>query len=119
MNRNVQNSSIPGMVFAACVIGLSATAPAQDAASGGQPAAKNSSGMVIAMPAAGGPLTPTRLEAADTVFNRFDTGRRGFLTKEQVQSLDGFAFDAADTDHDGKLTADEFSRGWSEYSAKK
>lgn len=117
--RIIQSSSIPGLVFATCVIGLSATAPAQDAASGGQPAAKNSSGMSIATPATGSPLSPTRLESADTVFNRFDTGRRGFLTKDQVQSLDGFSFDAADANHDGKLTADEFNRGWSDYSSKK
>lgn len=119
MKHLIQNSSMPGVIFAACVIGLSATAPAQDAASGGQAPAKNSSGMVIAAPATGGPLTPTKLEAADTVFNRFDTARRGYLTKDQVQSLDGFAFEAADMNRDGKLSADEFARGWSEYSSKK
>ena len=114
-----QRSSIPGVVFAACVLGLSATTPAQDSASGGQPPAKNSSGMVVAAPATGGPLTPSKLESADTVFNRFDTGRKGYLTKDQVQSLDGYPFDAADTNHDGRLTAEEFNRGWDQYSAKR
>ena len=75
--------------------------------------------MVIAAPATGGPLTPSRLESADTVFNRFDTGRRGYLTKDQVQSLDGFPFAAADANHDGKLTAEEFNSGWDQFSARK
>ena len=119
MQPIIQLNSIPGMVFAACVLALSATSPAQDSASGGQPPAKNSSGMVVAAPATGGPLTPSKLESADTVFNRFDTGRKGYLTKDQVQSLDGYPFDAADTNHDGRLTAEEFNRGWDQYSAKK
>lgn len=47
------------------------------------------------------------------------TERRGYLTKDQVQALDGFAFEAADLNHDGRLTADEFSKAWSDYSNKK
>ena len=119
MQSIFQRSSIPGVVFAACVLGLSATTPAQDPASGGQPPLKNSSGMVVAAPATGGPLTPSRLESADTVFNRFDNGRKGYLTKDQVQSLDGFPFEAADSNKDGKLTAEEFSKGWDQFSVKK
>jgi len=73
-------------------------------------------GLPIAAPATGAALTPTPFEPAEHVFERLDTGRTGFLTREQVAPLERFPFDAADTNHDGRLSRDEFSKVWGLYN---
>ena len=104
------------VVVALGAIGTSSNAVAQDG-----PSVKPDSrtGPVPAIPPTGGGLSPTPFDSAETLFNRFDAGRTGYLTKDQVQTLDGFSFEAADLNHDGRLTADEFNRAWSDYQSKK
>ncbi len=104
------------VIVALGAIGTSGNAVAQDS-----PSAKPASqaGPAPAIPPTGGGLSPTPFESAETLFNRFDAGRTGYLTKDQVQTLDGFKFEAADLNHDGRLTADEFNRAWSDYQSKK
>ena len=78
-----------------------------------------SPGLPIAAPATGAALTPTPFEPAEHVFERLDTGRTGFLTREQVAPLERFPFDAADTNHDGRLSSDEFAKAWGLYNKEK
>jgi Ca2+-binding EF-hand superfamily protein len=83
------------------------------------PAARARGGPPPAVPPTGAALTPTTLEPAEAVFNRLDHNRKGFLTRDQVASLDGFSFDAADTNHDGRLTSEEFAKAWADYASWK
>ena len=56
---------------------------------------------------------PSRTESADTAFRSLDSANRGFLSKSEVQGLDGISFDQADTNKDGRLSKEEFERAWS------
>lgn len=112
LHRNV----LLGVMFAFCAIGVAGTAVAQNSPSVEN---QNRPGPPAAIPPTGGGLAPTPFDSADTLFNRFDANRRGYLTKDQVQGLDGFLFEAADLNHDGKLSADEFSKAWNDYSRNK
>ncbi len=60
---------------------------------------------------------PARSDTADNAYRTLDTHRRGYLTREDVQSIRGFSFEAADTNKDGRLTQQEFARAWSSQSA--
>ncbi len=55
---------------------------------------------------------PSRSEPADSAFRSLDTANRGYLSKSDVQKLDGISFDAADTNKDGRLSKEEFERAW-------
>jgi len=55
---------------------------------------------------------PSRTESADTAFRSLDSANRGFLSKSEVQGLDGISFDQADTNKDGRLSKEEFERAW-------
>ena len=76
-------------------------------------------GMQPATPATGAALTPSPFEPAANVFLRLDTGHTGFLTREQVAPLERFPFDAADTNHDGRLSTEEFAKAWGLYNKAK
>jgi hypothetical protein len=76
-------------------------------------------GLQLATPPTGAALTPTPFEPPEHVFNRLDTARTGFVTKEQLGSLERFPFDEADLDHDGRLSVGEFARVWGVYNSKK
>ena len=78
-----------------------------------------SPGLPVAAPATGAALTPSQFEPAAHVFERLDTARTGFLTREQVAPLERFPFDAADSNHDGRLSSDEFARAWGLYNKAK
>lgn len=71
------------------------------------------------LPAIGG-ITPSRAELPVSAFAKLDAQRRGYLTRQDVASLDGFdgAFHAADRDGDGRLDAAEFERAWAIYAAR-
>ena len=55
---------------------------------------------------------PSRTDTADHAYRQLDTANRGYLTQNDVQGISGFSFQAADTNHDGKLSRDEFNRAW-------
>jgi hypothetical protein len=55
---------------------------------------------------------PSRTDSADNAYKALDPSNRGYLSKNEVQGISGFSFEAADTNHDGKLTRDEFNRAW-------
>ncbi len=57
---------------------------------------------------------PSRTESADSAWQKL--GSKGYVTKDDVKDLSGFSFDAADANHDGRLSQDEFRRAWSTYA---
>jgi hypothetical protein len=56
---------------------------------------------------------PSRTDSADSTYRSLDAQHRGYLSKTDVQTIRGFSFEAADTNHDGRLTREEFARAWS------
>ena len=72
-----------------------------------------------ALPPTGAALTPTPFEPAEHVFNRLDTNRTGFLTRDQVGVLERFPFDEADINGDSRLSIAEFAKAWGAYNSKK
>ena len=56
---------------------------------------------------------PSRTDSADAAWKSLDTANRGFLSKSDVQGLDGISFDQADTNKDGRLSKEEFAKAWS------
>lgn len=63
-------------------------------------------------------MVPGKMETADSAFAKLDIGKKGYITKEDTDVLDGFedSFAAADINNDKKLTPDEFIQGWENYS---
>jgi hypothetical protein len=64
---------------------------------------------------------PSKAESPDTAFRKLDASGKGYVTKDDTKALSGFekAFQDNDANHDGKLTADEFKKAWSEFSGNK
>jgi Ca2+-binding EF-hand superfamily protein len=56
---------------------------------------------------------PSRSEPADSAYRALDAGNRGYLSKTDVQGLEGFSFDQADANKDGRISKEEFARAWS------
>ena len=60
------------------------------------------------------PTSPSRTpRTAADAYRALDTRHRGYLTRDDVQDIQGFSFEAADTNKDGHLSRDEFARAWS------
>jgi hypothetical protein len=64
---------------------------------------------------------PSKAETADAAFKKLDASGKGYVTMDDTKSLSGFdkAFQSADMNHDGKLTADEFKKAWQDYTGNK
>jgi hypothetical protein len=75
-------------------------------------------------PSGTGPMTsakgiaPSKSEMSDSAFKKLDASNKGYVTRDDAKSLSGFdnSFQAADSDHDGKLTVDEFKKAWTSYT---
>ena len=76
-------------------------------------------GPQLATPPTGARLTPTPFEPPEHVFNRLDANRTGYLTREQLGTLERFPFDQADLDRDGRLSPAEFSRAWGAWTTNR
>lgn len=63
-------------------------------------------------------MVPGKMETADSAFAKLDTGKKGYLTAEDTEVLEGFgeAFEASDADQNEKLTPDEFIHSWEAYT---
>jgi hypothetical protein len=91
--------------------GATTTAPTADAGKATMPGATD------AVKA----IAPSRSETSDAAFKKLDATGRGYVTKEEAQSLSGFdkAFQDNDANNDGRLSADEFKKAWAAYSGNK
>jgi len=63
-------------------------------------------------------IAPSKSEMSDSAFKKLDASNKGYITKDDAKSLSGFdsSFQAADSDHDGKLTVDEFKKAWTSFT---
>jgi len=106
----------PILTLALCA--LAGAAAAQTAQT--QPAPQGSPGAATTSPmtSPSSPMSspsaqmPSRMESADAAYRQLDTNNKGFLTKGDVIGISGFNFDQADTNHDGRLSRDEFAKAW-------
>lgn len=105
-------------LFVSGVLGLSGAVIA--AGEAGQSTTPPAAGQTTspAGTAAGKPVPPSKSETADSAFKKLAAGK-SYVTMDDVKDLLGFdkVFEAADADHDGKLTAAEFKKAWSAYTA--
>jgi hypothetical protein len=62
------------------------------------------------------PGVPSVTEGSLIAFEKLDADHRGYLTRADTDRLSGYVdFDAADLNHDGRLSIDEFQRAWADY----
>jgi EF hand len=62
------------------------------------------------------PGVPSMTEGSLIAFEKLDANHRGYLTRSDTDRLSGHVdFDAADLNHDGRLSIDEFQRAWADY----
>jgi len=57
---------------------------------------------------------PSRSDSSGAAFQKLDPNGNGYVTRSDFARLGGGNFDAADTNHDGRLSYDEFQRYWTE-----
>ena len=67
------------------------------------------------------PVPPGKYEKADSAFKKLDPTGKGYVAKEDAQSLEGFdrIFDKVDKKHTGKLDYSQFKKAWTEYASEK
>lgn len=63
-------------------------------------------------------MVPSKQENADSAFAKLDIGKKGYLTLPDTKVLSGFerVFQTTDTDHNNRLTPEEFIPGWEAYT---
>lgn len=61
--------------------------------------------------------TLSRNDNATTAFRALDPMNRGYVTRADIDKIDGFTgFDNADTDRDGRLSSEEFYNAWRNFA---
>ena len=55
---------------------------------------------------------PAQTESAVVAYQALDSTHRGYLSRSDVQGLQGFSFDEADANKDGRLSEEEFAKAW-------
>jgi len=110
------SACVAGTVVATAADTPAATPPSTSTAT--QPAPNASAGKSIMDTKV---AAPSKAESPDTAFRKLDYSGKGYVTKDDTSALSGFekAFQDNDANHDGKLTADEFRKAWSEFSGNK
>jgi Ca2+-binding EF-hand superfamily protein len=63
-------------------------------------------------------IPPSKAETADSAFKKLDAADKGYVTRDDAKSVEGFdrTFQSADANHDGKLTGDEFKKAWTTFT---
>ena len=63
-------------------------------------------------------IPPSQAETSDSAFKKLDASNKGYITRDDASSVPGFdrSFQAADANHDGKLTTDEFKKAWTSFT---
>jgi len=56
----------------------------------------------------------SRSESSGAAFQKLDPNGTGYVSRSEFARMVGGNFDAADLNHDGKLSYDEFQRYWTE-----
>jgi len=62
---------------------------------------------------------PTRTETPESALRKLDPTNKGYVSQSDVKDLTGFDFTVADTNHDGRLSQEEFRKAWSNYSTNR
>ena len=73
--------------------------------------------LVVPPPTGGsatGDKTLSRSESSGAAFQKLDPNGTGYVTRSDFARIGGGNFDAADANHDGKLSYDEFQRYWTD-----
>jgi hypothetical protein len=62
---------------------------------------------------------PSRSDSSGAAFQKLDPQGNGYVTRSEFARIGGGDFDAADTNHDGRLSYDEFQRYWTDVQGGK
>jgi hypothetical protein len=102
--------------------GASTTTRPAAAAQGGN-ASTSPSGQGMSQGGTGSPanektIPPSKSETSDSAFKKLDASHKGYVTLDDAKTMPGFerSFQSADTNHDGKLTGDEFKKAWTTFT---
>ncbi len=129
MNRNFVHPALAVAVAAFLTTGAAvaqSTAPSAtppmappSGSSVGTPTATPST-MAPASDAAKSPASqgavPSKTDSATAAFGKLSMKHQGYVTSDDVSKLQGFNFQSADKNNDGKLDQAEFNAAWSTYS---
>jgi len=107
--------------FTGAVFAQSPATPSSPTNPAAQPASPMTSPSPTAAPQNGASTAarmPLRTEPAESAYSALDKSNRGYLQKNDVESLQGFSFEQADSNSDGRISKEEFTRYWSTKPAK-
>ena len=62
---------------------------------------------------------PSRSDSSGAAFQKLDRHGNGYVTRSDFARMGGGDFDAADANHDGRLSYDEFQHYWTEVQSGK
>ena len=121
-NRLLQRNSLFAAILASCALAIGGAAMAQESGQGGgnYSTTPNRTGQAATTaPANASSAMTGTTESAAAAFRRMDINSTGYLTREQAQASGITSFEAADLNHDGQLSFDEFVNAWNAENDKK